>query len=57
MQEKDGSVNSGQTTITCSRGESLHIETTSLCILVWLKDEQVRYFLGEDEWSVPWVSD
>lgn len=35
---RDGSVAGGATSITCSGGEALTIETTSLAILAWLRD-------------------
>jgi len=37
MQAEDGSVPGAKTSITCSRGTGLDIETTSLAILAWLK--------------------
>ena len=36
-QEKNGAVGGGKTTITCSGGDSLKIETTSLAVLAWLR--------------------
>ena len=36
-QEKNGVVGGGKTTITCSGGDSLKIETTSLAVLAWLR--------------------
>lgn len=36
-RETDGSVPGAQTSITCSGGESLLVETTSLAILAWLR--------------------
>ncbi len=36
-QEKNGAVGGGKTTITCSGGDSLKIETTSLAVTAWLR--------------------
>jgi alpha-2-macroglobulin-like protein len=39
-QEKTGEVLQSKTTITCSRGKSLNIETTAIAILTWMNDEK-----------------
>ncbi len=38
LQAKDGSVPGAATSITCSSGDALAVETTSLSILAWLAD-------------------
>ncbi len=37
--DKDGKVTGGGTSITCSGGDSLALETTSLALLAWLRDD------------------
>ena len=37
-QEQSGAVAGGVTSITCSGGEALQIETTALAVLAWLRD-------------------
>eukprot|EP01080_Neovahlkampfia_damariscottae_P007632 gene7632-11954_t len=39
-QEKTGEVLQSKTTITCSRGKALNIETTAIAVLTWLNDEK-----------------
>jgi hypothetical protein len=52
MQDKDGSVKGAKTTITCSGGDSLLVETTSLAILAWLSDNN---FAGSVERGMKWL--
>lgn len=52
-QDKDGSVQGAETTITRSGGESLAIETTSLSIIAWLRcGEQ---YAGAVENAMSWL--
>ena len=39
-QQKTGEVLQSKTTITCSRGKSLNIETTAIAILTWMNDDK-----------------
>lgn len=48
-------VHGAQTTITCSRSESLQIETTAIAILVWLNDD--ASFVQNTEKAVRWLSE
>jgi hypothetical protein len=51
--EKDGSVGGAKSTITCSGGDALRIETTSLAILAWLKDDAT--WADQVELSMKWL--
>lgn len=44
LQGKDGGLAGERTSITCSRGEALALETTSLAVLAWLR-------CGDDYWQ------
>ena len=50
---KDGHVGGAATSITCSGGDSLAIETTALAILAWLKDD--TRWAAQTETSMPWL--
>ncbi|MHC4885409.1 MAG: hypothetical protein ACYTGH_10020 [Planctomycetota bacterium] len=51
--EKDGHVGRSATSITRSGGDALAIETTSLAILAWLKDD--ARWAARVEASMPWL--
>ncbi len=51
--DKDGAVAGAETSITRSGGESLRVETTSLAILAWLKND--NKFAASVEKSVKWL--
>ncbi|MFI4860399.1 MAG: alpha-2-macroglobulin family protein, partial [Phycisphaerales bacterium JB063] len=50
----EGYVDGAVTSITRSGGDALNIETTSLAILAWLKDDD---FAGEVEKSILWLTE
>jgi hypothetical protein len=52
MQDKDGSVKGAKTSITCSGGTSLLVESTSLSVLAWLTDNN---FAGSVEMGMKWL--
>ncbi|MDD3119671.1 MAG: hypothetical protein PHQ27_10865, partial [Victivallales bacterium] len=51
--DKNGKVTGAETSITRSGGDALDLETTSLAILAWLKDEAV--YAAAVEKSMPWL--
>src|SRR5690606_5770349 len=53
-QGKDGGIDGAKTTITCSGGEALQIEATSLAVLAWLRDPARD---GEVEKSIKFLAD
>jgi len=52
-QHKDGSVVDATTSITRSSGDALTIETTSVAVLAWLKDDQ---FTERTERAMNWLA-
>lgn len=52
-QHKDGSVVDATTSITRSSGDALTIETTSVAVLAWLKDDQ---FTDRTERAMNWLA-
>ncbi len=50
---KNGSISQAETSITRSGGDALTIETTSLAILAWLKDDE--HWAAEVEESIKWL--
>ncbi len=55
MQAADGSVPGARTSITCSSGRALLIETTALAVLGWQKANRPDQFLGNVERAMRWV--
>jgi len=53
-QNKDGCVEGAATSITCSGGDALKIETTSLAVLAWLRDPA---FAGAVEKGIRFLAD
>ena len=51
-QRDDGSVLDSKTTVVCSRGDALRIETTSVAVLAWLKDDN---YAGNVEKGIEWL--
>jgi hypothetical protein len=54
LQNKDGLVEGGTTTIVGSGGVSLQVETTALAVLAWLEDDA---FAGNVERGIKWLAD
>ena len=54
LQDKDGHVTGGTTTIVGSGGTSLQVETTALALLAWLQDDA---YAGAVEQGVKWLAD
>src|SRR5262249_42338909 len=54
-QAADGSLNATQTSITCSGGRDLQIETTALAVLAWLKANQPGDFALPLEKAIKWI--
>jgi alpha-2-macroglobulin-like protein len=53
-QSASGAVDGGATTITCSGGESLAMETTALTLLAWMRDPA---YAGAVEKSMNWLAE
>jgi alpha-2-macroglobulin-like protein len=51
-QQKTGEVLQSKTTITCSRGKSLNVETTAIAVLTWMNDEK---FSQNVETAMNWL--
>lgn len=56
LQEKDGSLQGKETSITGSGGRDLRIETTALTILSWLKSNRVVAYHKPLQQSMQWLS-
>jgi len=54
LQDKDGHVTGGKTTIVGSGGTALKVETTALALLAWLKDDACA---GAVERGMKWLSE
>jgi hypothetical protein len=54
-QAADGSLTATETSITCSGGRDLQIETTALAVLAWLKVNQPGDFALPLEKAIKWV--
>ena len=54
LQDKDGRVTGGLTTIVASGGIALNVETTSLTTLAWLRDPA---YAGSVEKAIKWLAD
>lgn len=52
-QEKDGSVSGAVHSITCSGGDSLALETTSLAVIAWLRIDPK--FMTRTEAAMKWI--
>jgi alpha-2-macroglobulin-like protein len=51
-QQSDGSVSGAKTSITCSSGEALTIEASSIAVLAWLQDEE---FAANSRRAMDWI--
>jgi hypothetical protein len=54
-QAADGSLSATETSITCSGGRDLQIETTALAVLAWLKVNQPGDFALPLEKAIKWI--
>jgi uncharacterized membrane-anchored protein YhcB (DUF1043 family) len=55
-QKDDGHLEGTETSITGSQGRDLHLETTALAVLAWLKANRPDEFHGNVEKAVKWIN-
>jgi hypothetical protein len=55
LQDKDGHLDAGQTSITGSGGRDLQIETTALSLYAWLKAKRPEMFNRNIQAAVKWI--
>ncbi len=55
MQAKDGSVPGAETSVTCSSGQALLIETTGLAVLGWLKANDTGTYRKQVDAAAKWI--
>ena len=55
FQKEEGHLDGAQTSITASRGRDLHIETTALAVLGWLKANRPEEFNVPIDKAVKWI--
>jgi len=53
QQGADGSIEGSQTSITCSRMNSLTVEATSVAVLAWLNDDK---YIAHARSAVEWIT-
>jgi hypothetical protein len=56
VQKDDGHLEGTQTSITGSKGRDLHLETTALAVLAWLKANRPDEFHTSVQKAVKWIS-
>lgn len=55
MQAKDGSIPGAETSVTCSSGQALLIETTGLAVLGWLKANDTGTYRKNVDSAARWI--